>query len=142
MQNMPEIRHELDDQQYKELSKLKDKRGLTWKGLMLAGAKELDNSLDVESPEAQRFEGLTYSEDIRVFPDPDDDRLGAFKAGWTEAQQGKRYQSSTLEKLSWHNLGWRLSMLFGDASGELKRDIYMWCVERQQEVAEEKNDDQ
>ena len=50
MQNMPEIRHELDDQQYKELSKLKDKRGLTWKGLMLAGAHELDNSLDVESP--------------------------------------------------------------------------------------------
>jgi hypothetical protein len=134
---MPEIRHELSEEQHEELINLKDKRGLTWKGLLLAGAKELDESIEIESPESQRFEGLTYDEDIRVFPDPKDDRLGAFKGGWTEAKQGKRYQSSTLEKLSWHNLGWRLSMLFGDASGELKREIYMWCVERQQEAAEE-----
>jgi len=39
--------------------------------------------------------------------------------------------------LSWHNLGWRMGMLFGDASGKLKREIYMWCVDRQREAAKE-----
>lgn len=134
---MPEVRHELDDEQHEELSKLKDKLGLTWKGLMLAGAEALadDEDIDIDAG-VWRFDGLTYDEDIRVHPDPVDDRLGAFKAGWTNAEKGEQFNSSTLESLSWHNLGWRMGMLFGDASGELKREIYMWCVERQQEAAE------
>lgn len=135
---MPEVRHKLDDDQHKELSKLKDRLGLTWKGLLLAGAEALaeDDKMDTDSA-VWRFDGLTYNKDIRVHPDPKDDRLGAFKAGWTNSEKGEIFNSSTLEQLSWHNLGWRLGMLFEDASGELKREIYMWCVDRQQEAAKE-----
>jgi len=79
------------------------------------------------------YHGLTYDDeqDIRVHPDPEDDRLGAFKAGWTEAQKGEEYNADTLEQLSWHNLGWRLGMLFGETSTELKEELYLWCVSQQ-----------
>lgn len=137
MDSMPEIRHELADDQYKELSKIKDRRGLTWKGLLLAGADALED-VEEESngPDLRQFPGLTYSNDQRVFPDPADDQLGSFKAGWMKAETGETFSYSTLESLSWHNLGWRLGMLFEDASGDLKREVYMWCVDRQQEGAE------
>ncbi|XVH33889.1 hypothetical protein ACNS7O_18965 (plasmid) [Haloferacaceae archaeon DSL9] len=134
---MPEVRHELSDEQYKELSQLKDYLGLTWKGLLLAGSKELKETDDQGKPAGRRLDGLTYSKDQRVFPDPKDDRLGSFKAGWTNAENGKEIGSTALDSLSWHNLGWRLGMLFNDASGELKREIYMWCVKRQLEAADE-----
>lgn len=140
---MPEIRFSVDEEQYAELSKLKAKRGLTWKGLMLTGADQLTDDIAIDSPAAQRFPGLTYDadQDRRVFPEPADDRLGAFKGGWTKATNGETFQSSTYETLSWHNLGWRLGRLFDynpdhDTSGHLKRELYMWCVEQQREAAD------
>lgn len=37
-----EIRFEVEDEQFEALKDLKDRRGYTWKGLMLEGAKALD----------------------------------------------------------------------------------------------------
>ncbi len=36
------IRVEVEDDQHERLSKIKDRRGYTWKGLLLEGAKALD----------------------------------------------------------------------------------------------------
>lgn len=82
------------------------------------------------------YHGLTYDEeqDIRVVPDPKDNRLGSFKAGWSEAEKGTEYTEETLQRLSWHNLGWRLGMLFDETPTELKEELYMWCVEQQKET--------
>lgn len=78
-------------------------------------------------------EALTYEDDGRVFPDPDDQRLEVFKEGWRKATSGEEYGEKAHNELSWHNLGWRLGKLFGETSGELKDEMYMWCVEQQRE---------
>lgn len=78
-------------------------------------------------------EALTYEEDDRVFPDPDDQRLDVFKEGWRKANQGEEYAENAHKELSWHNLGWRLGKLFGETSNELKDGMYMWCVKQQRE---------
>jgi hypothetical protein len=36
------IRIEVEDDQHEQLSEIKDRRGYTWKGLLLEGAKALD----------------------------------------------------------------------------------------------------
>ena len=36
------IRVEVEDDQHEQLSEIKDRRGYTWKGLLLEGAKALD----------------------------------------------------------------------------------------------------
>jgi len=36
------IRFEVDDEQHERLKEIKNKRGYTWKGLMLEGAEALD----------------------------------------------------------------------------------------------------
>jgi hypothetical protein len=36
------IRVEVEDDQHEQLSDIKDRRGYTWKGLLLEGAKALD----------------------------------------------------------------------------------------------------
>jgi len=137
-----EIRLELDEDQHEQLSQIKERRGLTWKGLMLNGAEAVEDTNFTR----ERFEGLNYDpdQDIRVHPNPDvspeeddESRLRSFKAGWTKAEKGEEFTSDTLEKLSWHNLGWRLGMLSNGASGELKRDLYLWCVRQQHEANSE-----
>lgn len=40
---MTEIRFEIEDEQYERLRKLKEHHGLTWKGMLLQGAKRLDS---------------------------------------------------------------------------------------------------
>ena len=40
---MREIRFKIEDEQYERLTELKERRGYTWKGLMLEGAKRLDS---------------------------------------------------------------------------------------------------
>lgn len=127
-----EIRHELDDEQYKELKEIKDKQGRTWTGLLVAGARALEGY----QSDSERLDGLKHDweKDQRVFPEPGDDRIGSFKAGWTKAEQGKEFGPRALEGLSWHNLGWRLGMIFGETPTELKQEIYQWCVEQQKET--------
>ena len=144
---MPEIRFEVSEQQHSQLTEIKEQYGLEWKGLMLFGADELGDEIEVDTPGTPQFPGVTYHKenDRRVFPDPADDRLAAFKAGWTKAANGETFGLQTYESLSWHNLGWRLGRLFDynsghDTSGELKREIYMWCVDQQLEASEEQPD--
>jgi hypothetical protein len=116
-----EIQHELDEDQYRELKEIKDNQGRTWTGLLLAGARALEGT---EFPD-DRLDGLKHdwAEDQRVFPEPGNDRIGSFKAGWTKAEQGVELGSRALEGLSWHNLGWRLGMIFGETPTELEDEF-------------------
>ncbi len=43
---MPNLNIEVDQEEYDRLSEIKDAHGLTWKGVLLQGAK----SLDTEGP--------------------------------------------------------------------------------------------
>jgi len=65
-----------------------------------------------------------YATDIRhiVRSGTDEDarnRLRAFRAGWTQAVNGRRYTAETLNTVTWTNLGWRI----GHALGPTKQDI-------------------
>lgn len=124
-----EIRLELDDEQYEELKEIKDDQGRTWSGLLVAGTRALEDS----EFDSERLDGLKHDwdEDERVFPEPGNDRIGSFKAGWTKAEQGEEFGPRALEGLSWHNLGWRLGMIFDETPTELKRELYQWSVEQQ-----------
>jgi hypothetical protein len=130
-----EIRFELDDDQYEEMKEIKDNQGRTWAGLFVAGVRELEGS-DASS---DRLDGVKHdwNEDQRVFPEPGNDRVGSFKAGWTKAENGEEFGPRALEGLSWHNLGWRLGMIFDDTPTDLKEEIYQWCVEQQKEMQNE-----
>jgi hypothetical protein len=49
---------------------------------------------------------------------PDSNRRGQFKAGWRDAaERGRVYVESTLESLTWHNLGYRVGEKFGARDG-------------------------
>ncbi|QHS15735.1 hypothetical protein [Halopenitus persicus] len=130
-----EIRFELDDDRYEEMKEIKDAQGRTWAGLFVAGVRELDGSDAGE----ERLDGLKHDWDAdqRVFPEPGNDRVGSFKAGWTKAENGEEFGPRALKGLSWHNLGWRLGMLFDDTPTDLKEDLYRWCVEQQRETRQD-----
>jgi len=127
-----EIRFELDDERFEEMKTVKETQGRTWAGLFVAGVRELKGSDSNE----ERLDGLKHdwNKDQRVFPEPGNDRLGSFKGGWTKAEQGEEFGPRALEGLSWHNLGWRLGMIFEDTPTELKEELYQWCVEQQKET--------
>ncbi|SEH59404.1 hypothetical protein SAMN05192561_11055 [Halopenitus malekzadehii] len=129
---MPEVRTELDDEVYEMAKQMKEEQGRTWNGLISAALREFANS---DSPD-ERLLGLKHDwdEDQRVFPEPGNDRLGSFKAGWTKAENGQEFGQRALNGLSWHNLGWRLGMLFGETPTELKEELYQWCVQQQKET--------
>jgi len=129
-----EIRFELDDAQYEKMKEIKGDQGRTWSGLFVAGVSELEGDSSSE-----RLDGLKHDweEDQRVFPEPGNDRVGSFKAGWTKAENGEEFGPRALRGLSWHNLGWRLGMIFGETPTDIKEDLYRWCVE-QQKVTQEK----
>ncbi|WP_262174689.1 hypothetical protein [Haloarcula laminariae] len=131
-----EIRFELDDDQYEKMKEIKDEQGRTWAGLFIAGVRELEGS----DANEDRLDGLKHDweKDQRVFPEPGNDRVGSFKAGWTKAENGEEFGPRALEGLSWHNLGWRLGMVFDDTPTDLKEDLYRWCVEQQRETRKEK----
>ncbi|MDG5761346.1 hypothetical protein QA600_18610 [Natronococcus sp. A-GB1] len=73
---------------------------------------------------------LSYSTDIRN-EDPTSDHQGAFKRGWRDADKGEEYIEDMHEELTWHNLGWRLGVLFGETSDELKQELFEWCKAQQ-----------
>ena len=55
-------------------------------------------------------------QDVRK--NPDSNRRGQFLAGWHDHSERERvYGSSTLQDLTWHNLGWRLARLHDDPAG-------------------------
>jgi endonuclease/exonuclease/phosphatase family metal-dependent hydrolase len=63
----------------------------------------------------QLFGQLRFERDDRA--PPDERRRGRFKAGWEDATvRGKEYAESTLQWLTWHNLGYRFGRLLGHRS--------------------------
>ncbi|MFA9517208.1 hypothetical protein ACERIT_08325 [Halopenitus sp. H-Gu1] len=126
-----EIRFELADEQFEKMKEVKEDQGRTWAGLFVAGVRMLEESDAISSGE--RLDGLKHEwvHDQRVFPRPGNDRLGSFKGGWTKAENGEEFGPRALNGLSWHNLGWRLGMIFEDTPTDLKKELYQWCVEQQ-----------
>ena len=65
----------------------------------------------------EAFGLLEYRRDKRR--PPDERRRGQFRAGWEGATtRGRVYSASTMERLTWHNLGYRLGNHFGDQRPE------------------------
>lgn len=55
---------------------------------------------------------------VDVRADPDTNRRGQFLAGWHDhSERQQTYVARTLQKLTWHNLGWRLALLHHDPAG-------------------------
>ncbi|WP_179235185.1 hypothetical protein [Halorubrum ezzemoulense] len=73
--------------------------------------------------------------DIRQ-EDPDSDRQGAFKRGWTAAVKdlsdsdttSKYTEGPPPERLTWDNLGYRLGSLFNETDDDLRQELFQWCV--------------
>jgi len=132
-----EIRFELEDAQFKKMKEVKQAQGRTWAGLFVAGVKELEGGPDDSNND--RLDGLKHDweRDQRVFPEPGNDRIGSFKAGWTKAENGEEFGPRALQGLSWHNLGWRLGMIFDETPTDIKEDLYKWCVKQQKETHRE-----
>lgn len=78
---------------------------------------------------------LTYEGDDRDDPVPDDQKLDVFNQGWLKGVDTDKedYGERAHSTLSWHNLGYRLGMLFGSASPKLREEMYYWCVEQMRE---------
>ena len=56
---------------------------------------------------------------------PDERRRGRFKAGWEDATvRGEVYAEETLQRLTWHNLGYRFGSLLGHRSGDEITEAY------------------
>lgn len=88
-----------------------------------------------DNPTYDIHKGLLYSGDDRRDPEPDDDAIKVFKEGWWRATTSEQedYGEQAFETLSWHNLGYRFGLLFGETSGELQEELYDWCVEQMRE---------
>lgn len=55
---------------------------------------------------------LQYRRDVRK--PPDERRRGQFRVGWEDTTiRGKTYDEEILQRLTWHNLGYRLGKFFG-----------------------------
>ena len=89
--------------------------------------------MDWDHPAYEINKGLLYEEDGRRVLEPgDDEAFGVFETGWSSAVTagGEDYGENAFRELSWHNLGYRLGLLFGRTSREQKEKLYYWCVEQ------------
>ena len=78
------------------------------------------------------MDGLLYKTDVRnTEPNQNELRRARFHAGWQRALSSKPYAEGTLDHLTWENLGYRLGMIFGEASRDLIDEMYDWCTEQQ-----------
>jgi 5-methylcytosine-specific restriction protein A len=72
---------------------------------------------------ARIFEQLPAVRDDR-YP-PDGLRRGQFRAGWEDVTvRGKEYRPGTLQRLTWHNLGYRFGKVVGPRSAEQIGAVY------------------
>ena len=78
------------------------------------------------------FEGLNFEVDDRN--DPDAHRKDRFRRGWNDAVRGKDYGRTTLRKLTWQNLGWRIGKMLGHGSQETVERMYHLCVKLKDEA--------
>jgi len=83
-----------------------------------------------KDPPYEAYKGLLYERDDRTDPDPDDARLELFEEGWRKAVGGEQgdFGETAFQELSWHDLGYRLGLLFGATDTELQEEMYWWCV--------------
>ncbi|UWG49314.1 Uncharacterized protein AArcCO_4139 (plasmid) [Halalkaliarchaeum sp. AArc-CO] len=89
--------------------------------------------MDWKNPAHQINKGLLYEEDDRRDLElGDDEALSVFLTGWSNANNpdSEDFGENAFRVLSWHNLGYRLGLLFGETPSELKEDMYYWCVEQ------------
>lgn len=71
----------------------------------------------------QLLSQLQYQRDVRK--PPDGRRHGQFRTGWEDATvRSEIYAEETLERLTWHNLGYRLGRFFGHQSPEQINQAY------------------
>jgi hypothetical protein len=91
--------------------------------------------MEWKDPPYEITKGFAYKTDGRLDPDPDDERLDVFTRGWAKAVDPEQedYGETAFAKLSWHNLGYRLGLLFGETSPALKAELYTWCVRQMRE---------
>jgi hypothetical protein len=69
------------------------------------------------------FEGLPAVRDERA--PPDSLRRGQFRAGWEDATvRGEVYREDTLNRLTWHNLGYRFGAVVGPSDAEEIDAVY------------------
>jgi len=78
--------------------------------------------LDIQDCE-QFISELEYKKDIRKYPD--NFRKGQFKAGWEDAVIRQRvYSPTALQRLTWHNLGYRTGVRLGERSVDEINQIF------------------
>ncbi|WP_373508568.1 hypothetical protein [Thiocapsa sp.] len=70
----------------------------------------------------EAFAALLYDRDERKAPDTH--RSSKFRVGWAAALAGKVYEPEKLERLTWLNLGYRLSQRFGALTPEQIDGVY------------------
>lgn len=70
----------------------------------------------------EAFAALVYDRDERKAPDAH--RSSKFRVGWAAALEGKVYEAEKLERLTWLNLGYRLSRHFGALTPEQIDVVY------------------
>lgn len=106
-------------------------------GGLADGSASIDRSVytppdDTEEPSSPSisYDGLAYETDVRTVAPDGNQYRGSFKAGWTNAVNGREL-NDVLSRLTWQNLGWRLGKLFGDTSESLKEELYQWCETQQ-----------
>jgi hypothetical protein len=58
-------------------------------------------------------------------------RLRAFRAGWTEALNGRNYTSDTLATATWTNLGWRFGRTLGSVTPATQENLFNLLVDLQ-----------
>jgi hypothetical protein len=76
--------------------------------------------------------------------DPESDRQGAFKRGWTAAvkdltdgeKSSKYSEGPPPEALTWDNLGYRLGSVFDETDDDLRQELFEWCKRKQQREQE------
>ena len=77
----------------------------------------------------------------RTDPNATGHRKARFHVGWNDAITVPAYTSSTLERLTWQNLGWRLGRTLGATSRGLIDEMYDWCVRQQADAGTTLEDD-
>ncbi len=69
-----------------------------------------------------------------------EDRHTAFITGWNKANKGGDYKQSTLKRLTWNNLGYRMRKEFGPQSNEQRDWAYTVLAEHRKRFLEEQQE--
>ena len=92
-------------------------------------SKAIYHIKDVDQSDVQNLiDNIKFDEDVYTLPDAT--RRDQFHVGWQNAQRKQEsYTPTTLNRLTWNNLGYRLGTHFGLLSDSKIDKIYEICVE-------------